>query len=57
MMHKIGAQLADCECHFTPFYTGPVLSFIGRTGLLDFTVAFGELREKTKMCSSPSTPR
>jgi hypothetical protein len=46
-MHWIGAQLqSDCECCYTPFYTDGFLDFLGSAGFLDFTAAFGKLRQK-----------
>jgi hypothetical protein len=48
MMHKIGGALGDCDCYYSPYYTDWFLTTLGKTGLLDFTVAFGELRKKTE---------
>ena len=48
-MLKIGAQLTDHNCYYTPFYCDGHLLRASRRGQLDFTVAAGPLRERTAM--------
>jgi hypothetical protein len=46
-MHQVGTQLqSGCDCFYTPFYTDGFLDLLGSAGFLDFTAAFGKLRQK-----------
>jgi hypothetical protein len=38
MMHRVGQQLADCDCRYTPYYCDGFLEWLNRSGLLDFTI-------------------
>src|SRR5712692_1403947 len=44
MMHEIGSHLAQHDCFYTPYYCDGLLRWLGRSGLLEFTVLGGELR-------------
>src|SRR5262249_53923196 len=46
-MLAIGGQLAEHNCHYTPFYCDGHLLRASQRGQLDFTVLAGPLRERT----------
>jgi hypothetical protein len=46
-MLKIGAQLAEHQCHYTPFYCDGHLLRASQRGQLDFTVLGARLRQAT----------
>jgi hypothetical protein len=46
-MLQIGAQLADHDCFYTPFYCDGHLLAASRKGWLDFTAVSGPLRERS----------
>jgi hypothetical protein len=46
-MLAIGAQLAEHDCYYTPFYCDGHLLRASRRGQLDFTVLAGPLRERS----------
>jgi len=46
-MLEIGAQLADHNCYYTPFYCDGRLLRASQRGQLDFTVVAGPLRERS----------
>ncbi len=48
MMHEIGSHLAQHNCFYTPYYCDGLLRWLGRSGLLEFTVLGGELRRLTE---------
>ena len=48
MMHEIGGHLAEHDCFYTPYYCDGLLRWLGRSGLLEFTVLGGELRRLTE---------
>lgn len=47
-MHQISARLADCDCHFTPFYADGLIRVMTRAGMLDFTILGGGFRASTE---------
>lgn len=48
MMLKISRELKGCLCRFSPFYVdGPILSYLQKRGVLNFTVLGGNPRQKT----------
>lgn len=47
MMHRIAANLPDCDCQFTPFYGDGIIRFMVEHGMLDFTVMGGRFRQET----------
>lgn len=47
-MHEIGGHLAPHDCFYTPYYCDGLLRWLGRSGLLEFTVLGGELRRLTE---------
>ena len=48
-MHKISKMLPEFDSYFTPFYADgyPVIQYVSRLGLLDFSVLGGQARKKT----------
>src|SRR5262245_24886362 len=46
-MLRIGGELSEHNCHYTPFYCDGHLLRASQRGQLDFTVLSGPLRERT----------
>src|SRR5262245_4340082 len=48
MMHQIAGHLEKHDCRFTPFYIdGPLLIALKRLGMLEYTIAGGNIHART----------
>ncbi len=47
MMHKIGNELPDHECYYTPYYADGLLNLMAKSGLLKSTVLGGRHQRDT----------
>jgi hypothetical protein len=48
MMHKIGQQLAEHRCYYSPFYGDGTVGWLSQKNLLNFTILGGKHRKNTE---------